>query len=117
MNESKVYNSVRNTAFALGEQLLSNILSFVCRTVFIHSLGKTYLGFSGLFGDILTILSLAELGVGIAITYSMYEPTAKGDYRRVVGLLNEYKKTLYDCGYWDNNRGAGAHTLPWLFHF
>lgn len=92
MKESRTYNSMRNTILALSEQLLYNILSFICRTVFIWTLGKTYLGFSGLFGDILTVLSLGELGVGTAITYSMYKPTAEKDYEKVTGLLNEYKK-------------------------
>ena len=71
---------------------------FFRRTVFIYSLGKTYLGFSGLFSDILTLLSLAELGVGTAILYSMYKPTAKGDHKQVAALLNLYKKVYNTIG-------------------
>ena len=81
MNNSRTKKSIRNTIVALVEQGIYTVMSFLCRTVFIYSLGKTYLGFSGLFSDILTLLSLAELGVGTAILYSMYKPTAKGDHK------------------------------------
>ena len=82
MDNSRTKKSIRNTIVALVEQGIYTVMSFLCRTVFIYSLGKTYLGFSGLFSDILTLLSLAELGVGTAILYSMYKPTAKGDHRQ-----------------------------------
>ena len=69
MDNSRTKKSIRNTIVALVEQGIYTVMSFLCRTVFIYSLGKTYLGFSGLFSDILTLLSLAELGVGTAILY------------------------------------------------
>ena len=71
MDNSRTKKSIRNTIVALVEQGIYTVMSFFCRTVFIYSLGKTYLGFSGLFSDILTLLSLAELGVGTAILYSI----------------------------------------------
>lgn len=98
MDNSRTSKSIRNTIVALCEQGVYNIMSFLCRTVFIYTLGKTYLGFSGLFSDILTLLSLAELGVGTAILYSMYKPAATGDHRRVAALLNLYKKVYNTIG-------------------
>lgn len=98
MESSRTSKSIRNTIVALCEQGVYNIMSFLCRTVFIYTLGKTYLGFSGLFSDILTLLSLAELGVGTAILYSMYKPAATGDHRRVAALLNLYKKVYNTIG-------------------
>lgn len=98
MANSRTGNSIKNSIFALCEQAIYNVLSFVCRTVFIYSLGRTYLGFSGLFSDVLTLLSLAELGVGTAITYSMYKPTALGDYKKLGALLNLYKRIYLIIG-------------------
>ena len=98
MGASRTSKSIINTIAALCEQGIYNIMSFLCRTVFIYTLGKTYLGFSGLFSDILTLLSLAELGVGTAILYSMYKPAATGDHRRVAALLNLYKKVYNTIG-------------------
>ncbi|MBM6861251.1 oligosaccharide flippase family protein, partial [Clostridium saudiense] len=87
---SRIVNSMRNTIYAFMSQGITSILSFFTRTVFIYTLGKTYLGLNGLFSDILTLLSLAELGVGTAITYSMYKPMAQNDKRKVSALLNLY---------------------------
>jgi len=97
-NDSRTNNSIRNSIMVLCEQMVYNVLSFICRTVFIYSLGKTYLGFSGLFSDILSLLSLGELGVGTAITYSMYKPAAEGDYKKLAALLNLYKRVYTIIG-------------------
>lgn len=72
-------------------QLLTIILHFVIRTVFIHTLGKSYLGISSLFSNILTMISLADLGVGTAILYKLYEPIAKCDTKRIKALMYFYK--------------------------
>lgn len=81
-NESRTINSVRNTIFSVIGQGISILLSFVVRFVFIRCLPTEYLGLNGLFTSVLTILSLAELGVGTAIIYSMYKPIAEHDRSR-----------------------------------
>lgn len=91
MKSSRVENSIRNTIYALSTQIFSMLISFAVRTVFIHTLGKEYLGFNGLFSNIFSILSLTELGMGTAIVYSMYKPVAQGDHRKVAALLNLYR--------------------------
>ena len=67
------------------------ILDFAVRTVFIYTLGKQYLGINGLFSDILSMLSLANLGIGTAIVYRLYAPLANRDLRRVRVLVKFYK--------------------------
>ena len=98
MEDSRTNNTVKNTTVALAEQLVYNVMSFACRTVFVYTLGEKYLGFNGLFGDILTVLSLAELGVGTAILYSMYKPVALQDEKKVAALLNLYRKVYHRIG-------------------
>ena len=51
----------------------------------------SYTGVSGLFTDILTVLSLAELGIGSAISYSLFKPIADNDNKRIAQLMNFYK--------------------------
>lgn len=92
---SRMEKSIKNTIMAFVEQIICSLISFVCRTIFIYTLGRTYLGFDGLFGDLLLLLSLAEMGVSTAIIYSMYEPAAHNDYRRIAALLNIYKKIYF----------------------
>ena len=72
-------NTVRNVAFSMLSECMLAVLKFVSRFVFVHILGKEYLGLDGLFTDILTVLSLAELGFSVSITYSLYRPVAEGD--------------------------------------
>ncbi|UNL46188.1 transporter [Lactobacillus amylovorus] len=92
MKSSRTKNSIRNIIFSFGYQILVLVLGFVNRTIFIDILGVNYLGISGLFSDILSMLSLADLGFGVALTYSMYKPLAENDYERLAGLTNLYRK-------------------------
>jgi len=91
MTRSRTYNSVLNFSSSIGGQLITIVMQFVVRTVFIHTLGEEYLGLNGLFTNILSMLSLAEMGVGTAIIYKLYEPVAKNDQHRIVVLMNFYK--------------------------
>ena len=72
-------NSFMNFLANEGSHFLNIILSFICRTVFIYTLSQEYLGVNGLFGNILTVLNLAELGVGSAIIFHIYKPVADED--------------------------------------
>lgn len=85
-------------ATSVGGQLLSTLLKFVVRTVFIHTLGKSYLGINGLFSDILTMLSLTELGFDTAINFKLYKPLAQGDQKRVRVLMKFYKQAYRVVG-------------------
>ena len=87
-----------NMLTGFGGELLIVVLKFVTRTVFIHTLGKAYLGINGLFADILSMLSLAELGVDTAITYQLYKPLAEHDDKRVRMLLKFYKQAYRVIG-------------------
>lgn len=68
------------------------LLPFATRTVLIYVLGVEYVGLSTLFASILSVLSLAELGVGTALVYAMYKPMATGDNVKVRALLALYRK-------------------------
>jgi O-antigen/teichoic acid export membrane protein len=90
--ESRTNNSLKNMIYSFSNQILMLLLGFVSRSVFLYCLSVDYLGIQGLFGDILNMLSLADLGFGTAMTFSMYKPLAEKDYRKLAGLTNFYKK-------------------------
>ena len=94
MSEKKgrTYSAVKNSTITLGCQFIFLIMSFICRTVFTKTLGAEYLGVSGLFSNILTILSFAELGIGTALVYRMYKPLAENDYKKLKLYVKLYKK-------------------------
>lgn len=88
---SRTTNSLRNAGTALSGQLISNLLRFLVRTVFMRTLGMEYLGISGLYANVITILSISELGFGTAVTFSLYEPLARDDRETVRALMGFFR--------------------------
>ena len=76
---SRSNNSIKNIFNSFSTKILMQLINFAVRTVFIHSLGVSYNGLDGLFTDILTMMSLADLGIGVAMTHSYYGPLAGKD--------------------------------------
>lgn len=91
-SESRTINSIRNSYINIISQILIILLNFISRSIFIKILSVDYLGVNGLFSNILTMLSLAELGVGSAIIYSMYKPIALNDKETIRALMQLYAK-------------------------
>lgn len=91
-------NAIRNVKFGIIFKLLSTIAPFICRTVIIKKLGAEYLGLNSLFISILSVLSLAELGFGAAMVFSMYKPIAEDDHKQICALLNYYKRAYRVIG-------------------
>lgn len=89
-NESRIKNSTRNAIVGIGGQIFIVFINFFSRSIFIRFLSEDYLGVNGLFSNILTILALAELGVGNAIVYNMYKPIAENDEKKLKALMNLY---------------------------
>lgn len=97
-NTSRTSNSLKNMAFGIGSQMLSILMGFFTRWMFIALLGKEYLGVSGLFTNVLSLLSLANLGFDTAIIYSLYKPLAEGDMVTVKGYMRVYKRVYSVVG-------------------
>lgn len=89
---NRTQKSVKNMTIGMLSQLFTLWLSFVSRTVFIKFLTAGYLGISGLFSNVLTVLSFAELGIGDAMTYAMYKPVKEDNRKLVNQLMVVYKK-------------------------
>lgn len=82
--------SMLNMLAGIGGYILNTILGFICRMVFVKYLSADYLGVNGLFTNILTMLSLAELGIGGAIVYALYKPLAEHDDKKIASLMKVY---------------------------
>ena len=94
----RVKATIKNFSFGFIGQIINNLLSFAARTVFIYYLSVEYLGINSLFANILTVFSLAELGIGSSIIIYLYEPFAKNDFNKVNALTNLYGKTYKIIG-------------------
>ena len=95
---SRTQKVAKNVAVSLVCQVIGLILQFLCRVVFVHALGKEYLGVSGLFTNILTVLSFAELGIGSSIMFHLYRPLASGDHEKIKSLMALYKHAYQIIG-------------------
>ena len=98
MENSRLKNSALNFASGFLGRVLTILLNFVVRTIFIYCLNEAYLSVNGLYSNILTVLSLAELGFGSAMVYRMYAPVAVKDYQKTAALLQFYKKIYIIIG-------------------
>ncbi len=95
---SRTRNVKLNIYSGVTNQIIVNVLQFVNRTVFIWYLNENYLGINGLFTSVLSTLSLAELGIGSAIGFSLYKPLATRDIPKIQALMTLYKKAYRIIG-------------------
>lgn len=90
-NDSKTLNSSRNVVFGFGLKLYQLLMPFIIRTIIIYVLGIEYAGLNSLVTSILSVLNIAELGVGTIMVYYMYKPIEENDTTRICALMRLYK--------------------------
>ncbi len=105
----------KNLKFAMAGELLLAVLKCLSRRVFVLLLGREYLGLNGLFADVLSMLSLAELGFSASITYSLYRPVAQGDAETIKSLVRLYRRVYRTVGI--AVLTAGLSLTPFLSFF
>ena len=94
----RVQSAAKNIAFGQIGNLITQLLNFVLRTLFIAHLGDTLNGVNGLYTNILSVLSMAELGIGTALNYSLYKPVAQGNINKVKSYMQLYKRAYSIIG-------------------
>lgn len=96
---SRIQNSKRNILNSSIGQALKICMKVMVRTVIIYQLGAIYLGLDGLFLNVISMLSLVELGIGDAICFALYKPIAENDNYTILAYLNFYKVTYNVIGF------------------
>lgn len=99
MADNRTGNVIKNSAASMIQKFVQIIVQFALRTAFIRILGNEYTGISGLFTDILQVLSLMELGLDSSMIFSLYDPLARKDKRRIAALLKFYKTAFTVIGF------------------
>ena len=112
MENSRVRNTTINSMVALFSKVIVFIVQFICRTILIKTLGTEYLGVNGLFTNILTMLSFAELGIGSAIIFKLYKPIAENDNEKIKTYIKFYQKAYIYIG--TIILGLGMLLIPFL---
>lgn len=88
----RVKYAARNIMFGYVSNIITLLLNAVLRYVFVMRLDETLLGINSTYTNILSVLSLAELGVGTAINFSLYAPVARRDREKIKAYMQFYKK-------------------------
>jgi len=91
---SRTKNVMRVSSVGLVSNLIKTLAGFVYRSLFLYYLSSEYLGINGLFTNILSILSFAELGFGTVMAFRFYAPIANDDVHKV-GQLMRFMKRMY----------------------
>lgn len=94
----RLENSAKNVKVAWMMHFVHVFGQFISRTVIIMVLSVEYVGLSGLFSNVLSMLSLAELGIGEAIVFSLYKPIADNDTRKINAIMAFYQKVYIFIG-------------------
>ena len=90
----QLVGSLLGSSCFTGTSIRPNLqnIAFVTRTIFVRKLGAEYTGVNGLYTNILTLLSLAELGIGNVLTYSLYGALHDNDHEKLKQLISYYRK-------------------------
>ncbi len=89
---SRIDNSLKNIKYTSLAQMVNFLVVFISRRIFVHVLSTEYLGLNGVFSNILSMLSLAELGLGTAICFCLYKPIYDKDEKTINSIMLFYKK-------------------------
>lgn len=89
--DSRTRSGFRNSVFSVASYIFTIICSFIVRTIFILNLNSEYLGINGLFTNILSLLSLAELGIANAIIFYLYKPLAEQNKQRIQEIITFFR--------------------------
>lgn len=92
---SRVQSAKKNIAFGYVGQLSTVLLTFVLRTLFTRYLSKELLGVNSIYTNVLSFLNMAELGIGTALNFSLYEPVVKGDKEKIKSYMQMYRKAYH----------------------
>ena len=104
--------SVLNVGVSILSRLLLLFAALIVRRLLIQVIGSDVNGLNSLYTSIIGVLSVAELGVGSAITYSMYSPIVAGDREKVAALYSFYRRLYRIIG--AVILGAGLAVMPFL---
>ena len=94
----RTINALYNGIIGFSSKILMLILQFVVRMIFVKYLSKELLGYDGLFTNILGVLSLVDMGIGTALTFSLYKPIYEHDDELLSGIMNLYKRIYLVIG-------------------
>ena len=92
----RVHRSVMNIKVGMFFYILTLILAFFSRKLFLDCLGAEFIGLTGMLMNIMGYLNVAELGIGTSIVYFLYKPLQE-DHHEKINAIMSMLAFLYRC--------------------
>lgn len=111
-NASRTTAATKNLFIGAVGKIVLLGATFLVRTLFIRILGVEYTGISSLYTNILSFLSLAELGMGSVLIFELYRPLQEKDEETINIYVALFQKIYFGviCAV----LGVGLCLLPFL---
>lgn len=84
----RVHRSVMNIKVGMLFYVLSLFLAFFSRKIFLNCLGVEFIGLTGMLMNIMSFLSVAELGIGTSIVYFLYKPLQEDNHEKINEVMS-----------------------------
>ncbi len=88
MGNSRTSKSIKNSIVALTFYFVGLVLQFISRKIFLQYLGTEILGLNTTVTNLLQFLNLAELGVGAAVSFTLYKPLYENDKNSINEIIS-----------------------------
>lgn len=87
----RIKNTLRNSLVAIVSFAILSLIAILTRKIFISNLPSEYLGYEGLFNNILALLSVTDFGLDVLIVYRLYPAFSARNYDEVFDIVNIYR--------------------------
>lgn len=84
---TRTWNSIRNSTVAVLLQFISLLIGFFSRKIFLDYLGTEVMGLNSTAASLLGFLNIAELGIGAAISVTLYKPIFQEDRQTIKEIV------------------------------
>ena len=92
----RVHRSIMNIKVGMLFYVLSLFLAFFSRKIFLDCLGAEFIGLTSMLMNIMSFLSVAELGIGTSIVYFLYKPLQENNHEKINEVMSMLA-FLYRC--------------------
>lgn len=95
---SRIKNVIKNAKVGLFFMVITFALGMVSRKIFLDQLGPDFIGLTTTLLGIIGFLSLAEMGLSVAVSSTLYKPLAEKDYQQVCNTIDFLGKAYKGIG-------------------
>jgi O-antigen/teichoic acid export membrane protein len=83
--------AIKGSIVGILSQFITLVLKFIIRTYLIRVLGQEFIGLDSVIIDLVSMLSLSDLGISSAMLFKLYKPVISHDTNRIAELLSAYR--------------------------